>query len=59
MRIRDSLELSVLTEFGDPDLAEMAGLVFEQIFDMLCTTLGIDPQPLTAFEDHMTREHGI
>lgn len=59
MRIRDDLELSVLAEFGDPDLAEIAGLVYEQLFDMLCSLCGVDPEPLQRFEEHMMREHGL
>jgi hypothetical protein len=36
----------------------MAGLIWEQLFDHLCTLLGIDPEPLTRMEDHLLREYG-
>jgi hypothetical protein len=41
---RDELELKVLAEFGDADIAEYTGAVFQIVWETLATVMGIDPE---------------
>lgn len=52
--IRDDLELSVLAEFGDLEIAEAAGAAWQHAFEMICSVLGV---PAAAIEE-MEREWG-
>lgn len=51
MRPRDDLELSVLAEFGDPDLAEVVGIVYQQLYETLCDLIGIPAEAMDQASD--------
>lgn len=51
MRIRDDLELSFLAETGDPDLAEIVGIVWQQTYETICDICGIPAEAMDQASD--------
>lgn len=51
MKLRDDLELSVLAEFGDPNLAEIVGVVYQQLYETLCDLIGIPAETIDQASD--------
>jgi len=41
VRIRDEIELQVLTDLGDVEIAEAAGAAWQQAYEALCGVCGI------------------
>lgn len=50
MRIRDDLELSFLAETGDPALAEIVGIVWQQTYETICDICGIPAEALDELD---------
>lgn len=43
MNLRDDIELTMLAETGDADIAEASGLAVQTAVEQLCWCIGIDP----------------
>jgi len=50
VRLRDDLELSLLTEYG-PEIAALIGDAWQRTYDLICELIGVDPRLFDEFED--------
>lgn len=54
MNVRDLVELNTLTEYGNPDIAEAAGIAVTEIIRNTCQMLGLDADDVLSRDAYET-----